>query len=64
MPMDTTDSKYIVGWLLSGETEVVASSPEEAVKKLKRQVRQVYKGQGDTKLSLVKSVFAIPANEK
>lgn len=64
MPMDTTDSTYIVGWVVSGETEVKASSPEEAVRKLKRQARAIYKPFSDTKLRTIKTEFAIPANEK
>jgi hypothetical protein len=63
MPMDTTDSTYIVGWIVSGETEVTASSPEEAARKAKRQARAIYKPFNDTKLRTVKTEFAIPANE-
>jgi hypothetical protein len=61
--MDTTDSTYIVGWILSGETEVTAGSPEEAARKAKRQARAIYKPFNDTKLRTVKTEFAIPANE-
>jgi hypothetical protein len=61
--MDTTDFTYIVGWVVSGETEVKASSPDEALRKMKRQVRAIYKPFGDTKVRTVKAEFAIPANE-
>lgn len=61
--MDTTDSSYIVGWVVSGETEVQASSPEEAIKKVKRQVRQTNARNSETKLGTIKSEFAIPANK-
>lgn len=59
--MDTTDSTYVVGWVVSGETEIRAKTPEEAIRKLKRQVRQVYKAQTDTKLGTIKTEFAIPS---
>ena len=61
--MDETDSRYVVGWMLSGETEILAKTPEEAMKKMKRQVRHIYRGQPDTKLSVVKTSFAVPAND-
>lgn len=61
--MDETNSTYIVGWVVSGETEIRAKSPEEAAKKMKRQARAVYKPFNDTKLRTVKTEFAIPANE-
>lgn len=60
--MDTTDNTYIVGWLASGETEIKADSPEQAIIKLKRQMRGIYAKQADTKLSLVKSTFSMPSN--
>lgn len=62
--MDITDSTYIVGWLASGETEVKADNPEQAITKLKRQMRGIYAKQADTKLSLVKSTFAMPHNSE
>jgi hypothetical protein len=61
--MDEADGIYVVGWVVSGETEIKASSPEEAAKKLKRQARAIYKPFSDTKLRTVKTEFAIPANE-
>ena len=61
--MDTTDNTYIVGWLASGETEIKADTPEQAIAKMKRQMRFVMGKQADTKLSLVKSTFAMPSNE-
>jgi hypothetical protein len=61
--MDETDTRYVVGWMLSGETEIVAKTPEEAMKKLKRQVRHIYKGQADSKLSVINTAFAFPAND-
>lgn len=61
--MDENDGRYVVGWMLSGETEILAKTPEEAMKKLKRQVRFIYKSQPDTKLSVVNTAFAFPAND-
>jgi hypothetical protein len=57
------EHKYIVGWRLTGETEVEASSPEQALKKLKRKMGHVYKQQPDWKISSLTPIFSVPAND-
>lgn len=60
---DTTNAKYIVGWRVSGETEVEATSPEQALRKLKRQLTHLHKTQPDIRIATLTPVFSVPANE-
>ena len=59
--MDETDAKYVVGWLISGETEISANTPEHAITKAKRQLRSLLGKQGDVKVSLIKDTFSMPS---
>jgi len=60
--MDTTDSRYVVGWVMSGEIEVAATTPEQAIRKAKNRVRNLTKD-APVKVTTIKSEFAIPAAE-
>lgn len=60
--MDTTDASYVVGWVMSGEIEVTATSPEQAQRRAKAKMRSLTKGQGAIKVSTTKTEFAIPSD--
>jgi hypothetical protein len=58
--MDDTDASYVVGWVMSGEVEVKASTPEQAIRRAKAKMRSVAKPHGEMKVSTLKAEFAIP----
>lgn len=60
--MDETNASYVVGWVMSGETEVEATSPEQAIRKAKAKMRSLTKDQGSMKVSTIKTEFAIPSS--
>lgn len=59
--MDATNASYVVGWVMSGEIEVKADTPEQAIRRAKAKMRSLTKNQGEMKVSTIKTEFAIPS---
>ena len=58
--MDTTNSRYVVEWTLTAETEILASTPEEAHRLILARIAQIILVNRDTKYTHIDINAAIP----